>query len=355
MLIASNAEQRRNLIQYRIPMAALSIGRGQAHEHERQAWRTSVGRLHSKFSAAALFLGPIIKPICRETTQQSYRKEHRLELSRGVGAKAARFPGVEEAVEKFAPSRCACLTRLHSVVFWRDRPDNFLGRAAIVTLHAVRYGRGIVKIGRKPTNRESLVVAAPFALETLAHIEILIIAIVPIYAAGDVFGDLLAQEFEYVTVEHTREKRQTHAQAQQLNYRPYSQAPAQIKQLLQAQQAREPIVHLPAQPPPHLGPSRPIEPQHLTQAQVSAYRPHVQVGNAPQQPSYKSIPTNTAQYRPPAAAHQGQQYTPQYRPAANYQPNVQQAQHPGNVPAHIKQLLQAQANLPNNIPQGHRG
>ncbi|XP_012538723.1 glutenin, low molecular weight subunit-like [Monomorium pharaonis] len=164
---------------------------------------------------------------------------------------------------------------------------------------------------------------------------------------------------------HVRERRQ----AQQLapNYRAYNQAPAAIKQILAAQQYRDPIVHLPPQPVPNLAPASPIEPQVLQQNQISQYRPNIQVGQAPQQPTYKQIPVRPAQYSPPPAAQQ--QYNPQYR--SNYAPQQQpqprplslpqqqQAVQPNyqysrNLPPELQQLVQIQQNLPNAIPQGQR-
>ncbi|XP_020287069.1 mediator of RNA polymerase II transcription subunit 15-like [Pseudomyrmex gracilis] len=186
----------------------------------------------------------------------------------------------------------------------------------------------------------------------------LILAIVPV----------LGTEFH----DHVRERRQ----AQQSNYRAYNQAPASIKQILAAQQARDPIVHLPPQPVPNLGPSRPIEPQYINQNQLSSYQPKVQVGQAPQQPTYKQIPVRPAQYAPPPSARQQYnsqpaaqpQYNPQYR--TNYAPSPQaQRQQPAesnyqysnNLPPQLQQLLQIQSNLahPATVPirgqQQHQG
>jgi len=133
---------------------------------------------------------------------------------------------------------------------------------------------------------------------------------------------------------------------------------------LVAQQARDPIVHLPPQPVPNLSPSRPIEPQYLKQTDLVNYRPKVQIGQAPQQPTYKQIPVRPANYNPPApaAAQRPQQYNPQYR--GNYaQPQFQRAaaaepnyQYSKNLPPQIQQLLQIQQNLPNAVPQRqHQG
>ncbi|XP_012215965.1 cell division protein ZipA [Linepithema humile] len=208
---------------------------------------------------------------------------------------------------------------------------------------------------------------------------------------------------------HVRERRQ------QSNYRSYNQAPASIRQILAAQQARDPIVHLPPQQIPNLSPARPIEPQYVNQAQLTSYRPQVQIAQAPQQPTYNQIPIKPAQYNPPPAAQQqynpsaraqynpsaaaqqynpvaaAQQYNPvaaapQYNPAAaarqynpvaaapqQYNPQYRtnfapapQAQQPQqvaqpnyqysrNLPPQLQQLLQIQHNLPNAIPQGRQG
>ncbi|XP_011163144.1 activating signal cointegrator 1 complex subunit 2 homolog [Solenopsis invicta] len=164
---------------------------------------------------------------------------------------------------------------------------------------------------------------------------------------------VLATEFN----SHIRERRQSS------NYRAYNQAPAAIKQILAAQQYRDPIVHLPPQPVPNLGPASPIEPQLVQQSQLATYRPNIQVGQAPQQPTYKQIPVRPAQYNPPSAAQQ--QYNPQYlgnyAPQAQPQPQQQQAaqtnyQYSRNLPPQLQQLVQIQQNLPNAIPQGqHQG
>ncbi|EGI61584.1 hypothetical protein G5I_10148 [Acromyrmex echinatior] len=150
---------------------------------------------------------------------------------------------------------------------------------------------------------------------------------------------------------HIRERRQ----AQNPNYRAYNQAPAAIKQILAAQQYRDPIVHLPPQPVPNLAPSTPIEPQYLQQNQLSQYRPNVQIGQAPQQPTYKQIPVRPAQYSPPpGAAAPPQQYNnPQYRTNYAPQPLPQQQvgqsnyQYSSNLPPQLQQLVQIQQNLPN--------
>ncbi|XP_011879546.1 PREDICTED: RNA polymerase II degradation factor 1-like [Vollenhovia emeryi] len=154
---------------------------------------------------------------------------------------------------------------------------------------------------------------------------------------------------------HTRERRQ----AQQPHYRAYNQAPAAIKQILAAQQYRDPIVHLPPQPVPNFAPSTPIQPQHVAQNQLSQYKPNVQIGQAPQQPTYKEIAVQPAQYNPPAAAQK--EYNPQYLGSygAQQQQQQQQAaqnnyQYSRNLPPHLQQLVQFQQNLGN--PQGqHQG
>ncbi|XP_032687188.1 mediator of RNA polymerase II transcription subunit 15-like [Odontomachus brunneus] len=145
------------------------------------------------------------------------------------------------------------------------------------------------------------------------------------------------------------------------NVRAFNQAPAAIKQILASQLAREPIVHLPPQPVPNLSPSKPIEPQVITQGQLSQYQPKIQVGQAPPQPSYKQIPVRPAQYSPPPSAQS--QYNPQYRtnypqPQPQPQPQTQQIassnyQYSNNLPPHLQQLVQLQQNLPNSVP--HQG
>ncbi|XP_035743528.1 DNA translocase FtsK-like [Vespa mandarinia] len=188
---------------------------------------------------------------------------------------------------------------------------------------------------------------------------IILLVISPIYVIGDVLGDLLGEEL--YLVDNIRAKRQTHAQQQQINYRPYSQAPAQIKQLLASQQTRDPLVHIPAQPAPQLSNGPRPEPVYQSQAQVASYKPEIRLGSAPQQPSYKQIPVAPAQYRPPAGAAQaqGRQYTPQYQssaPRASYQPQAQaQPQYSKQLPSELRQLLQIQAGLPNAIPHGRQG
>ncbi|XP_011309379.1 calcium-binding protein P [Fopius arisanus] len=103
------------------------------------------------------------------------------------------------------------------------------------------------------------------------------------------------------------------------NYRPLNQAPGNIQQLLQYQQYREPIVNIPPQQPPNLG-KGPGQPQLTNQAQVSQYKPNVQYGQAPQQPTYQNqAAAIAAQYRP-----QGQQYNPQQNQyAPQQQPHYQ--------------------------------
>ncbi|XP_012281237.1 uncharacterized protein LOC105700172 [Orussus abietinus] len=135
-----------------------------------------------------------------------------------------------------------------------------------------------------------------------------------------------------------REAREAQQHGQQINYRPYSQAPAQIKQLLQSQLAREPIVHLPAQPPPQLAPSKGAgAPQYQTQAQVSQYKPQVEYASAPQQPAYGP--------QQPAPA----QYTPQYRPAS--QPAYQQSSNAGQPSQPNYKALYRPVSAPQAAPQ----
>ncbi|XP_044590658.1 DNA translocase FtsK-like [Cotesia glomerata] len=113
-------------------------------------------------------------------------------------------------------------------------------------------------------------------------------------------------------------------QEPQLNYRPFSQAPANIKQLLQLQQAREPVVHLPPQPVPNFGPATPAKPVQTAQGQLPAhqYQPQVQYGTNPQQPNYANqAAAFAAQYQP----QQPQQ--PQTAPGPQYpQPQPQYPQ-----------------------------
>ncbi|XP_033230734.1 calcium-binding protein P-like isoform X2 [Belonocnema kinseyi] len=183
---------------------------------------------------------------------------------------------------------------------------------------------------------------------------------------------------------HVRETRQ----AQQTNYRPYSQAPAQIKNLLQYQQAREPIVNIPQQAVPQLTPGQGNQggPQVQTVAPGTGYRPNVQFGQAPQQPTYKN--SQHPAYNPQQSAYNSQQpapyapqqqanlpqqqayapqqpayrplpqqpaapaYNPQYQPqAAAYKPQPisgpqgeQRPNYSKNIPPEIQQLIQAQQN-----------
>lgn len=110
-------------------------------------------------------------------------------------------------------------------------------------------------------------------------------------------------------------QQQQNYQQQQVNYRPLSQAPAGIKQLLQFQQAREPLVNIPAQAPPKLGPAQPIQPVQTPQGQLSQYQPKIQYGQAPQQPNYQNqAAAFAAQYRP-----QQQQQGPAVQPQQQYQ------------------------------------
>ncbi|XP_043267760.1 ATP-dependent RNA helicase DHH1-like [Venturia canescens] len=144
----------------------------------------------------------------------------------------------------------------------------------------------------------------------------------------------LVQDYDGLLQEHLSEplrvRRQTRQQQQPPQepvpqYRPYSQAPAQIKQLLQFQQARDPVVNIPAPPPPNFGAAPQGNPQVQTQAQTQGggYRPQVQFGNPPQQPSYQN--QAAAQYRP-----QGQpQGQPQYQQPQGQQPQYNQGQYQG--------------------------
>ena len=151
--------------------------------------------------------------------------------------------------------------------------------------------------------------------------------------------------------------------------------------MLQFQQAREPIVNIPAPPPPQLTPGQGQgRNQVQTQAQASGYRPNVQFGSAPQQPTYApqqpayapqqpayapqqpaygpvlqqaAAPAYNPQYQQQGAAAynpqlrpgQGQQQQPNYK--ALYQPisapqREQGPQYSKNIPPAIQQLIQAQ-------------
>ncbi|XP_076389296.1 uncharacterized protein LOC100883175 [Megachile rotundata] len=168
---------------------------------------------------------------------------------------------------------------------------------------------------------------------------ILLLAIVPIYATLDVSEDLVGLEYQYSTLDHVRERRQSG------NYRTLNQAPPQIQQLLQAQNSRRPLVPVPSQPIPKLGPSQPIQPQQLSQAQVSQYKPQVQFSSGVQQPDYRAIQSSTGgQYQQPLP----QQYRPLPQ-GQNYNP--QQPQYSTKLPPHLQQLLQYQSNLANAIPR----
>lgn len=156
---------------------------------------------------------------------------------------------------------------------------------------------------------------------------------------------------------HIREKRQSG------HFRTVNQAPPpQIQQLIYAQQSRPPLVPVPPQPIPKLGPSQPIQPQQLSQAQVSQYKPQVTFASGVQQPDYKSIPVNSGQYKKPILPQQPQYrplpQQPQYRPLPQqpqYQPLPQPSynaapQYNSKLPPHIQQLLQFQNSLSNTIP-----
>ncbi|XP_043462446.1 ataxin-2 homolog [Leptopilina heterotoma] len=160
-----------------------------------------------------------------------------------------------------------------------------------------------------------------------------------------------------------RQVRQAQQQQQHAlpNYRPYSQVPGQIKQLLQLQQAREPIVSVPAHVnPPQVTPGQTHQgaPQAnvQTQSQATSYRPKIHFGSAPSQ-AIEPINVQRGQHRAPqpqAYAPQGQQqYAPPqqqaYRPQQQQQPiyNHQQQQQPhysNNIPPEIQQLIHAQQN-----------
>ncbi|XP_076173158.1 uncharacterized protein LOC143149544 [Ptiloglossa arizonensis] len=188
---------------------------------------------------------------------------------------------------------------------------------------------------------------------------VLVLAVVPIYATSDVFGDLLGQEFQYATIDHVREKRQPQ------KYSSLNQAPAHVQQILQAQNTHTPLVPIPQQPLPNFG-----SPQS---AQNSQYRPQ-----PVQNPQYRPLPAfgpggQLPNYKKPIFPQQQQQQPqpqqPQYRPLPNYaqqiiqqtankapqQPNqpiynVPRQQQSSKLPAHIQQLLQYQSNLGNAIP-----
>ncbi|XP_076656207.1 uncharacterized protein LOC143360905 [Halictus rubicundus] len=164
---------------------------------------------------------------------------------------------------------------------------------------------------------------------------ILILAVLPIYAAGDPLGE----DNRYTSLGHLREKRQHQ------NYAPSNQVPGHIQQLLQAQNARAPLVNIPHQPVPKLGPSQPIKPQYVNQAQLSQYRPQVTHGNAGQQPNYKKpIIPQQPQYRPPQPANYPQQ---PIRSNYNVPQQPQQPQYNSKLPPHLQQLLQYQKSLSN--------
>ena len=94
--------------------------------------------------------------------------------------------------------------------------------------------------------------------------------------------------FARVKRQHPQQAQQPQqAPVQSFNYRPYQEAPDRIKQLLQLQQAREPLVHLPAVSPPQLqqlqgnaqhraGPP-PQGPQQSASAQPAQYSPNVRI------------------------------------------------------------------------------
>ncbi|XP_029039314.1 uncharacterized protein LOC117607577 [Osmia lignaria lignaria] len=170
---------------------------------------------------------------------------------------------------------------------------------------------------------------------------ILLLAIVPIYATNDASEVLLGQEFQYSSIDHLRERRQAG------NYRTLNQAPPQIQQLLEAQNSRRPLVPVPTQPIPKLGPSQPIQPQQLSQAQVSQYKPQVTFSSNIQQPDYTAIQSGSGgQYQRPIPQQ------PLYRPLPQQNYNSQpQPQYSSKLPPHLQQLLQYQSNLANAIPR----
>ncbi|XP_011499990.1 PREDICTED: ATP-dependent RNA helicase DHH1-like [Ceratosolen solmsi marchali] len=173
-------------------------------------------------------------------------------------------------------------------------------------------------------------------------------------------------------VGEVRVKRQGHQQpqpqqvpVQNYNYRPYNEAPDRIKQLLQAQQAREPLVHLPAphqqQPAPiPAGPHAATASQHqqVPQAQTNQYTPKVQYGQAPPQPTYKGV--YPAQPSPQPGPVPQNTYTPQYKQRYNpqtvptnqvpapapapyhAQPQAGPSQFPKNLPPHIQKIIESQ-------------
>ncbi|KAG6799036.1 hypothetical protein HZU73_05839 [Apis mellifera caucasica] len=183
---------------------------------------------------------------------------------------------------------------------------------------------------------------------------VLILAvIISIYATADAFGDLLGQEIQEPIIAHIREKRQSG------HFRTVNQAPPpQIQQLIHAQQSRPPLVPVPPQPIPKLGPSQPIQPQQLSQAQVSQYKPQVTFASGVQQPDYKSIPVNKKPILPQQPQYRPLPQQPQYRPLpqqSQYQPLPQPSynaapQYNSKLPPHIQQLLQFQNSLSNTIP-----
>ncbi|KAF7994362.1 hypothetical protein HCN44_003834 [Aphidius gifuensis] len=122
-----------------------------------------------------------------------------------------------------------------------------------------------------------------------------------------------------------------------VNYRPLNQAPAGIQQLLQLQQAREPLIHIPAQPAPNFG-ATPSQPQHATpygQPSQSQYNPLP----APAPPHQQQQP----QYNPAPLQQQQQQQQPLYNPAPLLQ---QQQQQQPYRPQYSQQQLQQQPQQP---------
>lgn len=129
-----------------------------------------------------------------------------------------------------------------------------------------------------------------------------------------------------------------------INYRPYSQAPAQLKQLVQGLLATQPIVNVPIPATQKFAPT-PI------QAQNNQYKPLIQYASGSQQPTYQNLP---------APIYRGQQanveqYTPQYSrvPAPlNYPkfPNVV-----ADARKQRNSFPQSTISYPNNAASGWRG
>ncbi|CAK9829917.1 hypothetical protein ANTRET_LOCUS7184 [Anthophora retusa] len=193
--------------------------------------------------------------------------------------------------------------------------------------------RQIVKLGR---------IRYTFTLVVL----VLVLAVVHIYAIGEVLGDLMGQEFQQANIDYVREKRQVpnyHSQS-------VNQAPPEIQELLHAQNYRRPLVPIPSQPIPQLGPSQPPQPQQVSQGQVSQYQPRVTISSAAQQPDYRGVSTNAGQYKKPIYPQQ-QQYRPLPQGAQPNYNTPQQPQYSSKLPPHLQQLLQYQSSIANSIPR----